>query len=305
MDYQEAVAAFFAPAPDGVVTPEAMSSGTPARRLRDALEPISMHGVWAPRTNAALAEHGYDFFTAYVRGRGAPLGEVPSSVVAATFAVFEPNTVDALWTAGQALLPLPELIALRDRETTASLREILGDTASEAEATRLAETLEGAAAGLDGTGRVLFSALRSQPRLADPYARVWRAADVIREHRGDSHVAACVAAGLDPVRMGILMEVWLGYPVGEYSGTRAWPQEAADAGLARLEADGLVADGAITAEGRRVRTAIEDATDVAQQGVVDALGGDLDTVAKQLDALSQRCVEAGTFPPDVRKRAAG
>ncbi|MGQ0576231.1 MAG: SCO6745 family protein [Pseudonocardia sp.] len=305
MDYDEAIAVFFAPAPEGVATPAAVTGASPSRRLRDALEPLSMHGVWAPRVNRALAEHGYDFFTAYVRGRGAPLGEVPSSVVAATFAVFEPGVVDALWTAGQGLLPLPELIALRDRETTASLRELLSPVADEDEVGRLATTLEGVVDGLDGTGRVLFSALRSQPRLPDPYARAWRAADLIREHRGDSHIAACVAAGLDPVRMGILMEVWLGYPVGEYSGTRAWPQEAADAGLARLEADGLVASGAITAEGRRVRDAIEAATDLAQQGVVDALGLELDTVAKQLDVLSQRCVETGTFPPDVRKRAAG
>ena len=72
---------------------------------------------------------------------------------------------------------------------------------------------------------MLFAALRAQPRPDDPYARLWRAADLVREHRGDSHVAACVAAGLDPVRMGVLSEMWVGYPVGEYSGTRAWPPE--------------------------------------------------------------------------------
>lgn len=305
MDYQEAIGIFFAPAPDGVATPDAMNSSAPARRLRDALEPLAMHAAWSPRVYDALAAHGHDFLTGYVCGRGAPLGEVPSSVVAATFAVFDPGVVDALWTAGRALMPLPELIELRDRTTTESLREILSPVTDEAEATRLAETLEAAVAGLDGTGRAMFSAVRSQPILPDPYARVWRAADVIREHRGDGHVAACVAAGLDPVRMGILMEVWLGYPVGEYSGTRAWSEDAAAAGLARLEADGLVADGAITDAGRRVRNAIEDATDLAQLGLVEALGGELDTVARQLDALSHACIEAKTFPPDVRKRAAG
>jgi hypothetical protein len=305
MDYQAALDVFFADPPDGTPTPEAMSGASPARRLRDALEPLAMHAVWSPRTNAALAEHGLNFLSGYVCGRAAPLGEVPSSVVAATFAVFEPGVVDALWTDGRSRIALSDLIAVRDRETTASLREVLSPVADEAEVARLADTLEPVVDSLDGTGRVLFSALRAQPRLTDPYARVWRAADLVREHRGDSHIAACVAAGLDPVRMGILMEVWLGYPVGEYSGTRAWPQEAADAAVARLEADGLLAGGAITDEGRRVRDAIEDATDLAQQGVVDALGADLDGVAKQLDVLSQRCVETRTFPPDVRKRAAG
>ncbi|HVL84749.1 MAG TPA: hypothetical protein VM367_10770 [Pseudonocardia sp.] len=305
MDYQAALDTFFRPTPEGVTAPAPVVAAGPARRLRDALEPLAMHAVWSPRTYDALAEHGLNFLTGYLTGRAAPLGEVPSSVVAATFAVFEPNVVDALWSDGRARLPLPELIELRDRATADSLRAVLAPAADDGEVRRVAETLEAAVARIDGTGRVLFSALRAQRRLADPYGRLWRATDLVREHRGDSHVAACIAAGLDPVRMGILMEAWLGYPVGEYSATRAWPQEAQDAGVARLEADGLIAGGTITEEGRRFRDGIEAATDAAQQDLVEALGDELDTVAKQLDVWSNLCVQAGTFPPDVRKRAAG
>jgi len=152
---------------------------------------------------------------------------------------------------------------------------------------------------------VLFAALRSRPRLADPYGRLWRAADVLREHRGDSHVAACVAAGLDPVRMNVLAEVWVGYPVGEYSASRAWPPARQAAAVAALEADGLLADGRITAAGSAFRERVEEATDLAQAELVAALGERLGPLAERLDAWSARCVEAGTFPPDVRKRAAG
>ncbi|MBC8090714.1 MAG: hypothetical protein H7Y15_01995, partial [Pseudonocardia sp.] len=150
MDYAAAVAVFFAPASGGVSEPAA----TPARRLRDALEPVAMHAVWSADVNAALAEHGHDFLTGYLTGRAAPLGEVPSSVVAAVFAVFEPNLVDALWTQGRTLLPLPELITVRDAATAASLRATLGGT-DEAEIVAVAEILERAVAGADGTGRVL------------------------------------------------------------------------------------------------------------------------------------------------------
>ncbi|GAA2540037.1 SCO6745 family protein [Pseudonocardia hydrocarbonoxydans] len=303
MDYAAALDTFFTEPPDSTAA-VAAPSPTPARVLRDALEPVAMHGVWSERVNRALAARGHDFLTGYVTGRAAPLGEVPSSVVAATFAVFEPNVVDALWTAGRALVPLPELIALRDAEAAASLRAVLGD-AAEPEVARVAGILEDAVAGLDGTGRVLFSALRSQPRLPDAFGRLWRAADLVREHRGDGHVAACIAAGLDPVRMGVLMEVWLGYPVGEYSGTRAWPDEAAAAGVARLEADGLIADGAITERGRAVRDAIEAATDASQEALVAALGADLEPVAAVVAGWSEQCVQARQFPPDPRKRAAG
>jgi hypothetical protein len=305
MDYAAAVEVFFTAAPDDVATPAVVADAAPARLLRDALEPVAMHAVWSPSVNAALAEHGLNFLTSYVCGRGAALGDVPSAVVAATFAVFEPGLIDSLWTEGRALISLDELISVRDTAAAASLREAIGSISSEAAAVEVAQVLEDAVDAVDGTGRVLFAALRARPRLSDPYARLWRAADMVREHRGDSHIAASVAAGLDPVRMGVLAEVWVGYPVGEYSGTRAWPQEAYDAAVARLEADGLLADGRLTDEGRALRNGIEAATDTAQDDLLAALGDNLNAVVEQTDAWSQRCVEAGAFPPDIRKRAAG
>lgn len=305
MDYDEALEVFFAPGPPEGPTPDVVAAATPARGLRDALEPIAMHAVWSRAVNATLAEHGLDFLTGYVCGRGGPLGAVPSSVVAATFAVFEPGLIGQLWTEGRSHVELAELIALRDRATAAGLRDVLGAVATEADVTRVAEALEAATDGLDGTGRVLFAALRAQPRLTDPYGRLWRAADLVREHRGDSHIAACVAAGLDPVRMGVLAETWVGFPVGEYSGTRAWPPDVQAAAVARLEADGMIADGAITDRGRAFRDAIEDATDTAQADLVAALGSRVGALTEELDGWSKLCVEAGAFPPDIRKRAAG
>ncbi len=304
MDYQAALDVFFTEPPAGSAPPPPVSDASPARRLRDALEPLAMHAVWSAATNGALAGHGYNFLTGYVTGRAAPLGEVPSAVVAAAFGVFEPGLVDALWTEGRSLLPLTELIAVRDRATVASLHDVLGGVDA-AEAGRVAGVLERAVAAVDGTGRPLFSALRAQPGLDDPFGRLWRAADLVREHRGDGHVAACIATGLDPVRMGILMEVWLGYPVGEYSGTRAWSAEAQQAGVARLEADGLLAGGTITDAGRATRNALEAATDRSQEALIDAVGTELAEITATLDGWSQRCVDAKAFPPDVRKRAAG
>jgi hypothetical protein len=305
MDYAAAVEIFFAPAPADTATPGVVAAATPARRLRDALEPIAMHDVWSASVNAAMAERGLDFFPAYVVGRAAPMGEVTGAVVAAAFGVFEPAVIAGMWDEGCAKLSPKEMVALRDRVTGESLRTTIGSTASEEAVTAVAEVLERAIDAVDGAGRVLFSALRAQPRLADPYARLWRAADAVREHRGDSHIAASVAAGLDPVRMGVLSEVWVGFPVGEYSGTRAWPEDAAAAAVARLEADGYLADGKITPEGTAFRDAIETATDLAQDDLIAAIGDDLASVVEQTNAWSQLCVEGDAFPPDIRKRAAG
>lgn len=305
MDYAAAVEIFFAPAPEDVATPAVVAAATPARRLRDALEPIAMHDVWSASVNAAMAERGLDFFPAYVVGRGAPLGEVPGAVVAATFGVFDPSVIAGMWDEGCAKLKPGDMVALRDRVTGESLRATIGSAASEEAVVAVAEVLERAVAAVDGAGRVLFSALRARPPATDPYTRLWRAADAVREHRGDSHLAASVVAGLDPVRMGILSEVWVGYPVGEYSGTRAWPEDVHARAAARLEADGLIADGKITPAGTAFRDAIEAATDTAQDDLMAAVGDDLASVVEQADAWSQLCVEGSAFPPDIRKRAAG
>jgi len=305
VDYDAAVDVFFAPSPVGVPTPDVVAAATPARRLRDSLEPIAMHAVWSRAVSDALAEHGLNFLTGYVCGRAAALGAVPSAVVAATFAAFEPGLIDQLWTEGRSHLELDELIAVRDRAAAASLRDVLGAAASEADVTRVAEVLEDAVHKVDSSGRVLFAALRSRPRLDDPYGRLWRAADLVREYRGDAHIAACVVAGMDPVRMGVLTETWVGYPVGEYSATRAWPPDVQAAAVARLEADGMIADGALTEQGRSFRDGIEAATDAAQAELIEALGAWLGALTEELDGWSKLCVEAGAFPPDIRKRAAG
>jgi len=105
--------------------------------------------------------------------------------------------------------------------------------------------------------------------------------------------------------MNILTELWLGYPLGEYSGSRAWPEETTQAALANLNERGLLDGDMLTAAGQVARDAIEASTDAMEQPVVDALGTDLGAIVDQLAAWSATCVQAATFPPDPRKRAAG
>ena len=83
MDYADAVAAFFVPRQEGTGLPVAIADGSPARRLRDACEPVAMHAVWSRTTNERLTQLGLDFLTSYVGGRGASLGDPAGAVVAA------------------------------------------------------------------------------------------------------------------------------------------------------------------------------------------------------------------------------
>lgn len=300
MDYDEVVAAFFQPSPAGAV-PVPTEAVSPARRLRDAIEPLATHAIWARVPNEKLAEFGLDFLGGYVWGRAAALGEPEAGVVVAAFGVFEPGMVRAIYEQARATCPRDRMLEAREEATVASLSEALegADVASAASA------LADAVAALDVTGRPLFAGLADRPWPADPVGQLWRACELAREHRGDSHNAASIAQGLGPVEMNVLTELWLGMPLGSYTATRGWPEDAVAAAVAKLERTGWVDGATLTAAGRQRRSAIEAATDAMQQPLVDALGPSLPGLLEQFDEWSTRCVDSGGFPPDVYKRAAG
>jgi len=303
MHYDEAVAGFFANAtPDGTV-PEPTRRASVARRLRDAIEPIAMHPVWSRRNNEALAGLGLDFFSGYAWGRAAALGEPAPAVVVSSFAVFEPALIGGVYQAGRAACSRDQLLATRFSATTASLAAVLDG--AEGDVAAAAARLRDAALGLDQAGRPLYAGLAEIPLGDDPVEVLWRSAEMIREHRGDSHIAACVAAGLDPIAMSILTELWVGYPLGEYSGSRGWAPEALAASAERLRSQGLLDGDQLSAEGKAFRDHIEDATDTAQAELVARLGDDVEGLLADLNRWSARCVDAGLFPPNAYKRAAG
>jgi hypothetical protein len=154
-------------------------------------------------------------------------------------------------------------------------------------------------------GRPLFSGLRAGGRPQDPAHRLWWACNLVREHRGDSHVAAANAAGLTPVEMNVLTELWIGMPLLSYTATRGWPPGVMQHAVSRLESRGWVRDGGLTGEGHAARLGIEQRTDEQERVITEALAGRLDDLCGRLNDWGQRCIEAGSFPPDILKRAAG
>jgi hypothetical protein len=303
MDYAAALQVFFQPAPEGTPTPAAVLEGSPARRLRDAIEPLAMHVVWSKPVNERLAEHGLNFLTAYVWGRAAPMGEPVAPLVASAFAAFEPGLITDLYEEGRGKLGRDELLRVQEEATVESLRGILGG--AEGAVAEVVTALRRGVEAADGTGRPLFSGVRSLGLPADPFGQLWRLCQAAREYRGDGHIAAYVAAGFDPVQMNILTELWTGWPLGTYSATRAWPQEHTDRALAALRSDGYLDGDRLTAAGHRVRQEIEERTDRLSQPLVDGLGADFERTVDQLNGWAAACIEGGAFPPDIRKRAAG
>ena len=300
MDFAEAHQAFFTPRDDAGPAP----SDTPARRLRDALEPLAMVDIWSEAATEQGEALGLDFLGWYVGGRGSQLGDPTGPVVAATFGVFEPGVIAGLWDGARSTVSVERLRAAHERAAIDALSGALADV-TDSSIDALVTPLRIAIDGADVSGRPLFTGVRALGWPEDAKARLWHAALALREHRGDAHLGACTAAGLGGLEANILTELWVGYELLEYTGTRAWPQEAMDAAVARLERGGLLYDSALTDEGRRLREDIETATDRAEQAVVDVIGDQLDRVVETASKWSAAVLGAGWFPPDPYKRAAG
>jgi hypothetical protein len=300
IDYDTAIELIFGLADEGTPTPAPMTDARPARCLRDAIEPIATHATWSRKTNAVLAKLGLKIFTGYVWGKAAPLGEPPTEVVLSIFPDHEPGLVAAAYEEARRQCGRAGMMAAREEATIESLAEVLEGIDVAPVVTVLRRGVEAA----DGTGRTLFCGLRSLGWPDHPVGQLWRACDLLRQHRGDGHTAACIAAGLDGVTMNVLTELWLGMSVGRLAvGQRGWSEGGVASALAALERRGLAAGGALTASGRRLRDDIEEQTDAMQQPVIDAIGADLDATVTALDAWSAKCIAAGLYTPDIYKRA--
>ena len=304
MDYDAIAAHFLVPHADP--PPPPTTSGSPARRLRDAVEPIATIGWWSREASGSVNALGHDFFDGYVWGRAASLGaEVAPAVVAAAFGVFDPAMIGAVFTDGRSISGHDDVLEARATGAAAGLTAATS-TVDESDVARFGDLLLAAVGDLDGSARPLFAALRDLAVPAGPYGRAWRAAELVREHRGDGHNAAFVAAGLDMGEINVLTEVWLGYAIGEYSSSRALSPERMAAATHSLAARGwLDAAGGLTAGGRVAREAIEAATDVSQTALIAALGDDLDDVVALGTTISAAILAAQAAPADPRKRAAG
>jgi len=280
------------------------------RRLRDAVEPVAANVYFAPEVHRAYADLGFGGSSANIDGvempdgvayftsRGACLGEVPGEVVAAGFGVFNPEVVVAAVTAGKGVAERAEVLQARADGATASLRRLLD--APPDELARATELLGRAAEVAEYAGRGLSSGLRSLDVPDGAVGALWRAADIVREHRGDNHILAWTAAGLDPVEIGLLTELYWGMPLKTYVRTRAWSADQLDAGIERLSSRGLIADGGFTEAGRQLREEVESTTDRLTQPLVDAMGDDSGELVEQLAAWSARIVEGHGYPSGAR-----
>ena len=171
---------------------------------------------------------------AYFTSRGSALGQVPGELVAAAFGVFNVEVVVPAVTFGWTLTD-----AADDRRRPASTARSGSSSASSGRRPtgidRANELLARAVAPLEPWGRALFAGNLALGLPGTPLGDLFRLGDQLREFRGDSHIAAWVAAGHDAAEIGLLTELYWGMPTRTYVRTRAWSDAQLDAAEARLD----------------------------------------------------------------------
>ncbi len=207
----------------------------------------------------------------YVAGRAAPMGAVGPEVATATFFNFSPLLMQYALPAAWGIATPDEVLAARARAIEAVYTRVRAPTDGLAELTELAHR---ATDGLDLAGRPLAAANAGVAAPGTPFADAWQALAVLREHRGDGHIALLTVAEVTPMQALVLYASWQGMVSRRFlQGTRGRDDEAWDAAATELAERGwLDAEGVITVDGRAFRDQLERDTDRLAAAPYAALG---------------------------------
>jgi hypothetical protein len=269
---------------------------TIARRMFDLVEPIGMIPYSADEPNEAMFALGFtSYWDTYFAGRAAPLGSsVPAEVVHALFYSFAPGEVarhiPKVWRT-----TTPErAIAARQEGCVNALRRILGELVDTPGFTRAVELLTRAAISAPLEGRPMYAALRTVPLPEEPLARLFHAASLLREHRGDGHVTALMAEGIGGLEAHVLLALDMGIPARTFGRIHHLPSALLTELIDKMRARGLVEDETtFTPAGRQAKDRVEALTDELAAVPYEVLDpSELDELTVALEPLAQRLVAA-------------
>jgi len=264
-----------------------MTPSQMARRMWTLAEPVHDVTYFSAEARAAFEAAGLrGFWRGYFAGRSAPLGTVAAAPVAASFYVFAPAMVGRALPAVWDLASPEQALRAREAGAVAALSRMLAGL--EDRVRPAADNLAAALAGLDCSGRVLAGANSALPVPGEPVARLWHAATLLREHRGDGHNAALLTHGIGGTEAHVLMALSLGMRAEEFGRLHHLPKARLAAVLEVLRGRGLVdAAGGFTDAGRATRERIEALTDELAAPAYDALSaGELDELIAGLEPIA-------------------
>ncbi|MFE9698335.1 hypothetical protein [Streptomyces sp. NPDC006270] len=273
------------------------------RRCHNAVNPLHSCLFFSPDLGAEMGKIGIeDAVAAYFATRAAALGAVGAGTVAATFYNFNPvlvaRHVPAVWETAS-----PDVVLrARLRAADATLRRLLGEeiisSEAMAEAARLALR---ATEACTPHARPLYAAHADLPVPEEPHLAFWHAATLLREHRGDAHLAALLAAGLDPLESLVShTATGKGMAVRWILSTRGWRRTDWEAASDRLRRRGLLGTGeepTLTEAGTALRAEVEEATDRMDIAPYEHLGAEgVERLTELGRGFLSTAAAAGAFP---------
>src|SRR3954452_5014497 len=234
-----------------------------ARRMFELVEPIGVIPYSADEPNEAMFALGFtDYWDTYFAGRAAPLGPAPAEVVDALFYNFAPGEVARHIPKVWGTTTPEAAIAARQAGCVKALRRILGEQVESPVFARTTELLLKAATSAPYEGRPMYAALRTLRTPDDVGARLFHAASLLREHRGDGHIVALMAEGIGGLEAHVLYALGMDMPAEKFGRIHHLPAAQLDAVIGGMSDRGLIADDAWLSErGRTVKQRVEALTD--------------------------------------------
>ena len=258
-------------------------------RMFELVEPIAAITFSTVPNEAFLAVGMRNFWDGYFAGRAAPLGLAPAEVVHAVFYNFADGEVACHipWVWGGKITP-QEAIAVRERGSATALRQTIGKLADSPGLVRIADLATRAAVSAPTEGRALYAGLRALDVPEEPVARLWHAATLLREHRGDGHNAALLAHGIGGTEAHVLLALSLGMRAEQFGRIHHLPTAQLAAVVDGLRGRGLVDDaGGFTDAGQETKERIEALTDELAAPAYDVLSTDeLDELIAGLEPIA-------------------
>jgi len=247
------------------------------------LEAIHAPIYFADEARAALDAVGMKgFWMGYFASRAAPMGTVPAPVVTATFFNFRPSMVERAIPDAWSLAPPDAILAARYVGADAMWRRLVGDI----DVTELAGLARRAAEAADHDGRPLSAAHAALDWPDAPHLVLWHAATVLREHRGDGHVAALVSEGVSGCAAHVIAAASGASTRQLLQASRGWTDDEWDAAAATVAGREL-----------ELRAAVEARTDALAWPPLQSLGDDgLGRLIELAAPIAARIMGGGEIP---------
>ena len=268
-----------------------MSSIPPviARKTWRSVEPVHAMIYFAPEAAERYVALGLDGQTGYFASRSAPMGPVGVEVVIATFFNFNPDLVRSAIPLAWEKATCGEILEARLAGADSALRRVLGDAVRSPEMARAAELarIAGEAASERPEGRPLFAGHSELPWPTEPHLVLWHAQALLREYRGDGHVAILKGAGLTGIEALVLHAATGEVPAEPLRVSRSWSRQQWNEGIDAVRSRGWLGPGdglSLSEDGRTHRQQVEDATDQLAVHPYEALG---DERCAELRALAR------------------